>query len=30
MKGKQDAMLTKNMDPGNDVYGEKRVQVDVE
>jgi len=28
MKGKQDAMLTKNMDPGNDVYGEKRIQVD--
>jgi len=28
MKGKQDAMLTKNMDPGNDVYGEKRIQVE--
>lgn len=26
-KGKQDALLTKNMDPGHDVYGEKRVSV---
>ena len=28
-KGKQDALLTKNMDPGRDVYGEKRISVDV-
>lgn len=30
MKGKQDAMLTRNMDPGKDVYGEKRIQVEDE
>jgi rRNA 2'-O-methyltransferase fibrillarin len=27
-KGKQDALLTKNLDPGRDVYGEKRVAVE--
>ena len=27
-KGKQDALLTKNLDVGHDVYGEKRVSVD--
>jgi len=29
-KGKDDALCTKNMDPGNSVYGEKRVTVETE
>jgi len=29
-KGKDDALCTKNMDPGNSVYGEKRVTVEAE
>jgi len=29
-KGKDDALCTKNMDPGNSVYGEKRVTVESE
>jgi len=27
-KGKDDALVTRNMDPGNSVYGEKRIQVE--
>merc|ERR1712166_291744 len=27
-KGKDDAIVTKNMDPGNSVYGEKRISVE--
>merc|ERR1711964_306086 len=30
MKGKDDALVTRNMAPGESVYGEKRVSVDVE
>lgn len=28
-RGKEDALLTKNMVPGESVYGEKRISVDV-
>merc|ERR1712070_1005250 len=29
-KGKEDALVTKNLVPGESVYGEKRISVDVE
>jgi rRNA 2'-O-methyltransferase fibrillarin len=29
-KGKEDALVTRNMDPGNSVYGEKRIAVETE
>ena len=28
-RGKEDALVTKNLVPGNTVYGEKKIQVEV-